>query len=198
MKKISNSEIEKIYLREIDFLVDGIENISNPFHYFTLSTINNNSSSIRTVVLRNLVLNPLSFYFNADYRSPKVKQLLKNKYCSILFFDFKRKIQIRVLCKPIVNHKNSVCKEVWSKTLLQSRKCYMGKYSPSQGLDKWHPNVPLKYLEKDPSKVDSELGYENFSVIKLVSRNLDILELHYDGHIRFNVDSSGMFKFIAP
>ena len=27
---------------------------------------------------------------------------------------------------------------------------------------------------------------------------LDVLELHHDGHIRFNVNSAGEFTFIAP
>ena len=74
----------------------------------------------------------------------------------------------------------------------------MGKYDPSKLLKEWHPNIPLKYLKKDPEKKDSESGYYNFSFVKLAIKKLDILELHHDGHIRFSVDVSKNITFIAP
>ena len=83
MKKISQSDLKKIFKRELQFLLDGISNISNPYHFFSLSTIYNNKTTSRTIVLRNIEKKPLSVYFNADYRSPKVKQLLSYPNCSI-------------------------------------------------------------------------------------------------------------------
>ena len=198
MKKISSSNLKEIFKREIEFLVDGISNSLNPYHFFSLSTLNDQKVTSRTIVLRNIDEDPLAIYFNADYRSPKVKQLLSNKQCFVLFYDNKRKIQIRIECKAIVNYNNTISKRIWNKTPLQSRKCYMGEYSPSQKLQEWHPNIPLKYLKKDPEKSDSELGYNNFTVIKLIINQLDILELHHDGHIRFNLDLLGEITFIAP
>ena len=198
MKKISSSNLKEIFKREIEFLVDGISNSLNPYHFFSLSTLNDQKVTSRTIVLRNIEQDPLAIYFNADYRSPKVKQLLSNKQCFVLFYDNKRKIQIRIECEAIINYNNDISKRIWNKTPLQSRKCYMGEYTPSQNLKEWHPNIPLKYLKKDPEKLDSESGYNNFTVIKLIINTLDILELHHDGHIRFNIDSSGKINFIAP
>jgi len=198
MKKISQSNLRKIFKREIKFLIDGISNSSNPYHFFSLSTLNNEQVTSRTIVLRNVDKNPLAIYFNADYRSPKVKQLLSNSQCSVLFYDNKRKIQIRLECEAIINYNNTISKKIWTKTPMQSRKCYMGGYCPSQPLEEWSPNIPLKYLKKDPERLDSESGYNNFTVIKLIIKTLDILELHHDGHIRFSVDSSEKINFIAP
>ncbi|MBI45661.1 MAG: hypothetical protein CMG66_05820 [Candidatus Marinimicrobia bacterium] len=198
MKKISQSDLKKIFKRELQFLLDGISNISNPYHFFSLSTIYNNKTTSRTIVLRNIEKKPLSIYFNADYRSPKVKQLLSNPNCSILFYDNKRKTQLRADCNAIINYNNSISKKIWKSTPLQSRKCYMGNYKPSDLLKEWNPNIPLKYLKKDPEKKDSESGYTNFTVIQLTINDLDILELHHDGHIRFKLDSSKKINFIAP
>ena len=198
MKKISSSNLKEIFKREIEFLVDGISNSLNPYHFFSLSTLNDQKVTSRTIVLRNIDKDPLAIYFNADYRSPKVKQLLSNKQCFVLFYDNKRKIQIRIECEAIINYNNDISKKIWNKTPLQSRKCYMGEYTPSQNLKEWHPNIPLKYLKKDPEKLDSESGYNNFTVIKLIINTLDILELHHDGHIRFNIDSSREINFTAP
>ena len=198
MKKISEKYIKEIFKREIEFLIDGISNISNPYHFFYLSTIDNKTITSRTIVLRNVEQNPLAVYFNADFRSPKVKQLLSNNICSILFYDNKRKMQLRANCKAIINYKNSLSKNIWDKTPLQSRKCYMGEYAPSKPLKDWHPNVPLKYLKQDPEENESEKGYNNFTVIKIIIDNLDLLELHHNGHIRFNVDYKNNFTFVAP
>ena len=198
MKKITESRIRSIYDREINFLKDGILNISNPYHFFCLSTVKGTAVSSRTVVLRNIEANDLSIYFNADYRSPKVKHLLSNSDCSALFYDNKRKMQLRASCQSIINYKNNLSKQVWESTPLQSRKCYMGRYSPSQDLKEWQPNIPIKYLKKDPDKQDSDSGYANFTVVKLEVSSLDILELHHDGHIRYKVDSNGNYTFVAP
>tara|TARA_Y100000590_G_C15555552_1_gene952663 strand:+ start:567 stop:1163 length:597 start_codon:yes stop_codon:yes gene_type:complete len=198
MKKISKSDLNRIFKRELKFLSDGILNISNPYHFFYLSTLKNENATSRTIVLRDVKQNPLSIYFNADYRSPKIKQLESNSKCSALFYDNKRKIQIRSDCEAIINHKNNISKKIWKATPLQSRKCYMGEYAPSQNLKEWHPNIPLEYLKKDPEKSDSESGYDNFTVVKLNINHLDILELHHDGHIRFSVDSSEKLSFITP
>ena len=86
----------------------------------------------------------------------------------------------------------------WDKTPLQSRKCYMGKFKPSQKLNEWHPNFPIKYLKCDPDRKDSNSGYENFTIVKLVVQTIDLLELHPDGHIRFSINSDGKINFIAP
>ena len=58
MKKISSSNLKEIFEREIKFLVDGIQNISNPYHFFCLSTVKGTAVSSRTVVLRNIEANP--------------------------------------------------------------------------------------------------------------------------------------------
>ena len=190
------NKIKKIYKKEIEYLYDAINNSKNPYHTFTLSSINNNIPELRTIVLRNIEKEPFKIFFNSDFRSPKINQLNINDKCSILFYDLIRKMQLRLQCKASINYKNTLSREVWDKTPLQSRKCYMAPYSPSKKLKVWEPNLPKKYLKKDPSRVDSELGYKNFSYIQLEVMNSDILQLHHDGHIRFNVNKK-TFSFIS-
>ena len=198
MKSISITHIKKIFKREVEFLIDGVSNVSNPYHFLCLSTLDSQEVKSRTVILRNVQESPLTLYFNADYRSPKVKQMLKHHSCSVLLYDQKRKMQLRADCQVMIHHHNSVSKEIWNNTPLQSRKCYMGELNPSDTLDNWNPNVPTKYLKKDPDKLSSESGYENFTAIQLIVQYLDVLELHHDGHVRFGVDSKGQFVFLAP
>tara|TARA_Y100000590_G_scaffold412299_1_gene507138 strand:- start:296 stop:523 length:228 start_codon:yes stop_codon:yes gene_type:complete len=66
----------------------------------------------------------------------------------------------------------------------------MAPYAPSTKLKKWVPNLPDKYLGCDPEENDSIKGYKNFSVVELEPEFIEILELHYDGHIRFKLNKN--------
>jgi len=198
MSSIKKKDLQKIYNKEIDYLYDGLNNINNPYHFFCLSTNFNNNPFSRTVVLRNIKKNPLRLFFNADIRSPKINHLQISSNCSVLFYDNKRRKQLRFLCTAKIHHQNQTSRNIWDKTPLQSRKCYMGKFSPSSIVENYEPNIPKKYLKSDPSIEDSKQGYDNFSSVELQIYNSDILELHHDGHIRFNIDAKNNYKFIAP
>tara|TARA_B110000467_G_C18316096_1_gene481572 strand:- start:1093 stop:1674 length:582 start_codon:yes stop_codon:yes gene_type:complete len=191
-------QIETIYQTELEYLKDAIKNSTNSYHTFTLSSINGVYPESRTIVLRGLDLDPLRICFNADYRSPKVQQLESNPFCSTLFYDRKRRIQLRFKCKAELHYQNDISRDIWRNTALQSRKCYMGPHSPSKLLDTWHPNIPLEYLKTDPDLEHSKEGYVNFVYIRLQVIESDILELHHDGHIRFKVKGDNKLIFVSP
>ena len=197
IKKILKTDLLVIYKREKKYLASAVKEGNSPYHIFSLSTINNKQPESRMVVLRKVNKNPFQLFFNLDARSPKLKQLKKNKYCSALFYDPDRRIQMRLKCLIDIHYNNDITKKIWENTALQSRKCYMGPHNPSSILDQWHPNVPIKYINKDPSKEDSELGYKNFIHIQLNIIKADILELHYDGHIRFQVLNNNKINFLS-
>ena len=198
MKTIEIIDIKNLFQNELRYLNKALINTKNLYHTFTLGTINKNQCETRTVVLRNVQANPLKIYFNADYRSPKVKQLLDNSNCSALFYDVSRRVQLRFKTEAKIYYKDEISKSVWQKTPLQSRKCYMGEFNPSQSLENWNPNIPLKYLKNDPEKKESELGFKNFSHIELKVIETDLLKLYHDGHIRIKIDRKNKIEFIAP
>ncbi len=197
MKNISIVDAESIFNREINFLEDAVKNSKNSFHLFNLSTINQNLPESRTVVLRGFEKSPFRLQFNTDKRSPKINHLSNNSNCSALFYDKIRKVQLRFSCFATINNNNSKSYEKWVSTRLQSRKCYMGDFDPSYKLESWNPNIPIEYLKLNPKKEDSEIGYKNFCLIDLDVRKIDILELHHDGHIRFEYKNNKI-QFIAP
>jgi len=191
-------DIKTIYKTELEYLKDGIKNGSNPYHTFSLSSFSGKYPESRTVVLRGVDLEPLRIYFNADYRSPKIKDLMSNHCCSSLFYDQKRKVQLRFICHAVIHYQNHISKKVWSKTPLQSRKCYMGPFAPGKLLDEWHPNIPLKYLKTDPDREHSKKGYINFVHIELEIIGSDVLQLHHDGHVRFKVKNENNLFYVTP
>ena len=110
------------------------------FYVFSITiinlSINNNIPDLRTIVLRKIEKEPFKIFFNSDFRSPKINQLKINNKCSVLFYDLIRKMQLRLQCRASINYKNTLSRKVWDKTSLQSRKCYMAPYPPSQKLKK--------------------------------------------------------------
>ena len=190
-------EAKSIFNREVKFLKDGVKNSKNPYHTFSFSSFSPSFPELRTIVLRMVTLDPLCIYFNTDYRSPKINQLRKNKYCSALFYNQERGVQFRLKCKSILNYNNDFSRKVWNKTPLQSRKCYMGPFPPSKKIDEWHPNFPVEYSKKDPDLLRSEDGYINFVNIKLEVMESEILELHHNGHVRILFKGSNML-YLSP
>ena len=195
--KVDNKYALLLFEQEIKYLKQGLKNSQDPYHYFSLSSINKNSPQSRTVVLRSVESNPLKLFFNTDKRSNKIIELGDNSACSALFYNNSRRIQLRLNCNAMIHHKNDVSYKVWENTPMQSRKCYMSPYSPSSTLKKWEANLPKKYLESDPTLKDSEKGYDNFCSIELKVESLEIVELKYNGHIRFKVDSQNRIEFLA-
>ena len=190
--------IKKLYKAELKYLKDAVKDGKSLYHTFALSSLSNNFPESRTVVLRSIATDPLKIYFNADYRSPKVQQLVKSHNCTALFYDVHRRVQIRFKCQAIIHYQNEKSQKIWDTTALQSRKCYMGPFSPSQKLDEWHPNIPKEYLKTDPEKKHSEDGYINFCHIELEVLESDILYLYHDGHIRFKYDNQNNAYYVSP
>tara|TARA_B110000438_G_C15749224_1_gene622142 strand:- start:301 stop:900 length:600 start_codon:yes stop_codon:yes gene_type:complete len=198
MKTVNQKSALKILKREIGFLDNSLKNSDNPFHFFCFSTIKNKNPESRTVVLRNFKKEPMRLYFNTDERSSKVLELKKNNSCSALFYDNKRRVQLRLHCEASIHNNNQLTKQIWDKTPLQSRKCYMAPFAPGIELEKWVPNLPKEYLECDPKDEHSFIGFKNFNVIELLVKSFEIIELHYNGHIRFKLhENSNEIKFIS-
>ena len=195
--KIDEKYALSILKNELKHLKDALKNSQDPYHYFYLSTINKNVPQSRTVVLRSINKNPLKLYFNTDKRSNKVNEIKKNPACNVLFYDNLRRIQLRLNCNAILHHKNKLTKNVWNNTVLQSRKCYMAPYPPSSKLEKWEANLPKKYFECDPSLEDNKKGYENFCTVELEVISFEIIELKYNGHIRFQINKNNNVDFLA-
>ncbi|MED5476224.1 MAG: pyridoxamine 5'-phosphate oxidase family protein [Candidatus Neomarinimicrobiota bacterium] len=198
MKKVIKSDLKKIYQEEMKKCSDAVKDGKHPYHIFTFSSIKDKKwPEIRIVVLRDFKFNPNVIYFNTDYRSPKIAQMKNNNNCCALFYDGIGKVQIRFHAKASIHYQDSIAYEIWKKTALQSRKCYMGEMNPSSEIQEWHPNFPITYLKKDPKLEHSEEGFQNFTCIKLNVIETEILKLYHDGHVRFNIKNK-ILNFIAP
>ena len=162
MKK---KEFQEIY-KNIDYLMSqALKDSSHPYRTFSLATVDEKTPSMRTVVLRDFSFDNQYFDCHSDLRSPKIKELNKNRNFSALFYSSEKKIQLRFNGTVKIFHQNSITKERWDKVTSSSKRCYMGPFSPSESLEKYHPNIPDNVQFKNPSDKDSEIGYNYFVII---------------------------------
>ena len=140
--RLTVKELPKFYndidktLSEIKSLLSrGVNDRKSNFHHTTLCTVDKNSRpQARTVIFRNFDTEKFYLYIHSDFRSKKINEIKKNSHVSLLFYDDKKKIQLRVrgLAKIEASKKDS-----WNKLSNWSRRCYLSEESP--GINKKEP-----------------------------------------------------------
>ena len=166
-------------------LTRGVKDRKHAFHNPVFCNVDQDGGvDSRVVVLRkfdpiNMILN-----FHTDYRSPKVSNLKQNNKSMLVFYDHKLKIQMRIKTTSIINYQNEIAKEMWDKTKLLSRKCYLTSKDPSSLTTLPEDGIPEHLIGKEPEFEESEKGYKNFTVIENKINEIDWLYLEISGHRR--------------
>ena len=194
-------EFKEIYKKIESLMSESLKDSSHPYRTFSLASIDEKMPNLRTVVIRDFSLEKNYFDCHSDLRSPKIKQLEKNKEFSALFYSYEEKIQLRFKGAVEIFYKNSTTKQRWDNITPSSKRCYMGPYSPSDILEEYHPNIPDNVQFQDPTDQDSISGYNNFVIIRCHFYEIDFLKLKYSGHQRckFTFDKENInVSWVAP
>ena len=180
----------------------GVKDRKHTFHTPVFSNINNeNSIESRVVVLRQFDSQNMVLNFHTDVRSPKVTSLKKNNNSLFVFYDHKLKIQLRIKTISIINNQNTIAEEIWEKTKLFSRKCYLTKKAPSSVTSLPEDGIDESLKGKEPTLEESKKGYKNFTVVQNEIQQIDWLYLSASGHRRLKVilkDKIPSFEWIIP
>ena len=173
-------------------LVDAVNNRSSTLRIPVFVCGDQKDFDGRIVVLRKSDQSNSLLQFHSDIRSEKITKLKNNKNASMLFYDKKEKIQVRLKVECTINHNNEITKDSWSKTGHMSRKCYLVDNGP--GIESPTPTSGLK-PELDDFEFtmeQSEEGYKNFSVIQCKIKSIEWLYLAAKGHrrARFELDNN--------
>ena len=155
------NDIDKTLSEIKSLLSRGVNDRKSNFHYTTLCTIDSNSRpQARTVIFRNFNTEKFYLSIHSDFRSQKINEINKNNYVSLVFYDDKKKIQLRVKGKAKIQASK---RDSWNKLGNWSRRCYLSEESP--GTNKKEPTSGFseKYYFNAPSTEESEKGLQNFS-----------------------------------
>tara|TARA_B100000029_G_scaffold489697_1_gene547694 strand:+ start:386 stop:994 length:609 start_codon:yes stop_codon:yes gene_type:complete len=202
MSTFSKENTNEIFEDIKKYLTKGVKHRKHTFHTPVFSNINDkNSVESRVVVLRkfdsyNMVLN-----FHTDIRSPKVNDLKKNSDSLFVFYDHKLKLQLRIKTISMINNQNKITKEIWGGTKLSSRKCYLTEKAPSSFASLPEDGISESLAGKDPTLMESEKGYKNFTVVENQIKQIDWLYLASSGHKRLKVilkEKIPYFEWMIP
>ena len=179
-----NNNPNDIFSNQWNQLELAVKEAKHNYHLFALSTIDRDSSDIRTVVLRNVNKKNHSISFHTDIRSPKFEQITKNPSVSVLFYDGQARTQIRMVGTASICAEENKLNSLWENLSIESKKCYMGEIAPSGPL--LGKTTINKIKEKDPNE-----GYNNFARVTINASKMDILLLHHLGHRRIEFRFDG-------
>ena len=203
-------EIPKYYdnldltLEEILGLIHrGVKDRKSGFHNFVLATSSfKNEPDARTVVLRGFDSEKMEISFHSDLRSQKINQLIKNKNVCLVFYDEKKKIQLRIRGKT--NIKKSF-HEAWNKLTNWSKRCYLTENPPGQESRKPSSGFPEEFAFDAPTLEQTKDVLKNFGQIRVSINEIEWLFLASQGHRRalfkINRDNSNLSiesKWLVP
>ena len=181
---IKNNNPNDIFIDQWNQLELAVKRAKHNYHLFALSTIDRDTSDIRTVVLRNVNKKDYSITFHTDIRSPKFGQITKNPRVSVLFYDGQARTQIRAVGTASICGDENKLNSVWKNLSKESKECYMGEIAPSD------PLIGKTTINKIKEKCSDE-GYNNFTRVTVNISKMDILLLHHLGHRRIEFKFDG-------
>ena len=168
-------------------LARGVVDRSEDFRLPTVIVNKGEFSDGRIVVLRGAFKEKRVLRFHTDLRSSKISALKNNNNIYFLFYNKKRKIQVRAKGVATIHHQDEVTKEAWKKTQVISRKCYLASQAPGSVSDTPHPGYPKELEGKNPNIEDTEIGFDNFCVIESKINEMEWLYLASQGHRRAKI-----------
>ena len=176
---------KKLIFDEIwSLLSRGVVDRSEDFRLPVVIVNKDGYSDGRIVVLRGAFKDKKILRFHTDLRSSKISALKKNNTIYFLFYNKKRKIQVRAKGLATINYKNSITEEAWKKTQIISRKCYLASQAPGTISNEPDPGYPKELEGKNPKFEETEIGFDNFCVIESKIVEMEWLYLASQGHRR--------------
>lgn len=169
-------------------LVRAVRDAKHEWHLPAVATLGlAGGPEVRTVVLRGADADSAggpTLRFHTDRRSGKIEEIARDPRVSMLFYERRHKVQLRVVGDAAVHVDDAIADEAWARTAVSSRRCYLAPHEPSAMLDAWHPNLPDDWRHAVPDEATCEAGRANFAAILVRVESLERLELHHDGHVR--------------
>jgi 3-hydroxyisobutyrate dehydrogenase len=180
------------YYNNIDLILDeiwsllqrGVADRNEDFRLPVVIVSSTDSAEGRIVVLRGAFKDKNILRFHTDFRSSKIKSLKENKKIYFVFYNKKRKIQVRAEGVAIVHKDNEITKEAWTKTQMMSRKCYLSPQAPGDFINDSASDLSKDMGNEIPTYEQSEMGYKNFCVIESKIKSFEWLYLASQGHRR--------------
>ncbi|GAB3794290.1 hypothetical protein GCM10028819_07490 [Spirosoma humi] len=154
----------------------------------------------RTVVLRKVDADRKYVWFHTDVRAAKVMQFEAFPDCTLVFWDEKSQVQLRLTVETHLHSDDYVADEHWQTIGAGTRKNYLSEYQPGSEQPAPYPGFPAHLGANLPSAEESEAGRPNFAVIECRVLAMDYLQLNRSGQVRalFQYEPDSKLVWLAP
>jgi len=127
----------------------------------------------RMLVLRRFEREALTLELHTDARAPKVAQLLAQPRCTLVFFDARRMVQLRVAGSASIHQSDAIADAAFAR-------------APAASLDDYRGAPPGEALDGEAAQ--SQDARANFAAIRVGMESADWLKLSRQGHARWRID----------
>jgi len=178
-----------IFFKDLnDQLQKGVHKKGHPFRYGVLGTVGvTGESKLRTVVLRHISAE-FNLRFYTDARSNKIAEIKKNNEVSLLFYNPKQLVQVKVEgTASIITDKDSL-KQYWSGVQPNARRDYMTTLPPGS-------------LISNADQVAYFEGENFFTILEITPNRMEYLKLKRPNHLRIEflkVNANWKSQFLVP
>jgi len=166
----------------------GVTHFNDPFHWPVLGTTGKDGCSLRTVILRQLILPDRILVCHTDDRATKAQEICNSNKVSWLFYHPETKVQLRISGQAKLHTDDQFADDQWAATKITSRLNYCATQPPGTPIDKPSSGLPDFLLNKIPTLLDTERGRKNFMAIACSIDSIDWLILRALGHRRARFD----------
>lgn len=163
----------------------GAKDRRHAFHQLTIANIDAaGQPHQRIMVLREADSAERLLRFNTDARAAKVGMIGDGAKVSVLAYDFKAKIQIRLHGVAQIEQQGPRADAAWAKATLFARRCYLADPAPGSFTEQPISGLPADLEGIEPTLERSEAGRVNFSLLLITIDQMEWLYLAHTGHRR--------------
>ncbi len=166
----------------------GVTHANDPFHCPVLGTNGKNGCSLRTVILRQLILPDRIMVCHTDSRALKAQEIASSNKVSWLFYHPKKKVQLRVAGRATLHTDDPFADAQWAATKITSRLNYCAIEPPGTPLNEPSSGLPAFLLNKVPTLFETAKGRTHFMAIACKIESIDWLILSLLGNRRAQFD----------
>ena len=138
--------------------------------------------SNRTLVLRGADKQSGLVWFYTDRRSPKMHHLKHQPHVSILGYDERDHVQIRLDGEATLHENDELADRHWEQVSMTLRHAYSSPHAPGEPIRQPDPRLEMMSRQRDQGPADH--GRDNFVVLQVRVVEIDWLQVGPKGQVR--------------
>ena len=188
MKEGDGESLDGVLHEVWTMLKRGATDYNDPFHWPVLGTTGKDGCSLRTVILRQVMLPDRVLVCYTDARATKVQDIGHCSRVCWLFYHPEERVQLRISGLAALHRDDRFADDQWGATRMMSRLNYCTTHPPGTPVDKPSSGLPELLLKKAPALLEGKRSRKHFMAISCRIDSIDWLMLRALGHRRARFD----------